>query len=173
MRLAAACVVALLAKGSVASAETVRWGGVHDGLRLGIRAAQTDDRPLALEVVLENQGPQQRAVEFPDVGAGLVHSLHFEAVRNREVLTVFDTSTLKLLPSSLVRSAIILLAPGGRRTFVIPIDRLICVIDHRDTPLHSVLSAGYSVRAEISLPAVNLSTPLIEPTTAEQRDKSN
>jgi hypothetical protein len=97
--------VALLATGSVAPAETVRWGEAHDGLRLGIRATQAEDRPLALEVVLENQGPQQREVEFSDVGASLVHNLHFEGVRDREVLTVFDTSTLKLLPSSLVRSA--------------------------------------------------------------------
>ena len=164
MRLDAACTVILLGTAAFALGEPVRWGNASGGLRLGIRTTQTDDRLPALEIVLENQGTQEWAVEFPDVDAGLVHSLHFEAVRNGEVLTVLDTATLKLHPPSLVRSAILLLAPGGRRTFVIPIDRFICVVDRQDTPLQAILSGGYSIRAGLSLRAVTLSTPFLATT---------
>src|SRR5204863_1113753 len=120
--------------------EPIRWGEVKGGLRIGIRATDMADRQPAFEVVIENVGAREQAIEYADVGGGPVQNIRFHAVRNGEVLDVFNTAPLKQPTPGLVKSGYLVLTKGDQHSFIIPFDRLICVINRRDMPLRAVMT---------------------------------
>ena len=158
MILLARCLTILVAIGAIAIAQPVRWGALNGGLRLGIRTTKAANRLPVLEVVIENRGGV-RVIEFSDVSVGLVGNLQFQAVRNGKTLDVFDTAILKLSNPGLILSSSVELMPGDQRRFIIPFDRLICVINRRDVPAREVLINGYSNRAGFTVSGVTLTTP--------------
>jgi hypothetical protein len=80
-------------------------------------------------------------------------------VRNGKTLDVFDTDILKVPNPGLVLSGSVVLMPGEQRRFIIPFDRLICVINRHDVPVREVLITGYSIRAGFTVSGVTLTTP--------------
>ena len=155
----ARCVMILVAICAIAIAHPVRWGAWDGGLRLGIRTTKAANRLPALEVVIENRG-DVRVIELSDGRVGIVQNLQFQAVRNGKTLDVFDTAILKLPNGSgFFQSGSVVLMPGEQRRFIIPFDRLICVINRHDVPVREVLITGYSIRAGFTVSGVTLATP--------------
>ena len=131
---------------------------VNGDLRLGLRTTKAAKRLPVLEVVIENRG-NVRVIGFSDASVGLVGNLQVQMVRNGKTLDVFGTAILKLPMSGFVQSGRVVLMPGEQRRFIIPFDRLICVINRRDVPLREVLISGYSIHASFTISGVTLTTP--------------
>ena len=134
------------------------WGAVDGGLWSGLRTTKAANRLPALEVVIENRGAHEWVIEFPDL-SGPIQNLQFQAARNGETIDVFDTAILKLPNPSFVQWSNVVITPGEQRRFIIPFDRLICVINRREVPVREVLISGYSIRAGFTLSGVTLTTP--------------
>jgi hypothetical protein len=111
-----------------------------------------------LEVVIENRGAHEWVIEFPAL-SGPIQNLQFQVVRNGKTIDVFDTAILKLPNPGFVQWSQGALTPGEQRRFIIPFDRLICVINRRDVPVREVLTSGYSIRAGFTLSGATLTTP--------------
>jgi hypothetical protein len=154
----ARCLTIFVAIGAIAIAHPVRWGALNGGLRLGMRTTKAANRLPVLEVVIENRG-DVRVIGFSDVSVGLVGNLQFQAVLNGKTLDVFDKAILSLPPGGFVQSGSVVLMPGEQRRFIIPFDRLICVINRRDVPVREVLITGYSIRAGFTASGMTLTTP--------------
>ncbi|MCZ2149594.1 MAG: hypothetical protein LC126_17690 [Bryobacterales bacterium] len=132
------------------AASKVKWGAVTDGLQLGIDSSTPSGKSGSVRVVLKNVSTETRDLVIGFEGpSGPIYAVKLAAVSRRgsEEYSVFDLNALKAQPGGLPKSSAVRLQAGSEYTFMFPLDRLICVIERKDTPLRTLLTQAFTVRA--------------------------
>ena len=151
LRIALTLAVMLTGAPATFCADTVAWGSVVNGMRLGIGLG-TASSETRLRVLCQNVG----AVEQDVVISEEFDNLSFTVTApNGRKYQVFDVRLLGAPPGpGVVITARPVVAPLNSRAireFRFSLRKLICVVDRRDITLETLLQQRYSVRAHFEI----------------------
>jgi len=132
-------------------ADTVAWGPVENGMRLGIGLGPASSE-TRLRVLFQNVGAAKQDLAISEDCDYL--SFTVTAPEGKEY-QVFDTRLLAAPPGPglviPVRRVVTHLNPGAMRECRFSLKKLICVVDRRDMTLETLLQQRYSVRAHFEV----------------------
>jgi hypothetical protein len=132
-------------------ADTVAWGPVVNGMRLGIGLG-TASSETRLRVLFQNVGATEQDLVISEDFDYL--SFTVTAPEGKEY-QVFDTRLLAAPPGPglviPVRRVVTHLNSGAMHEFRFSLRKLICVVDRRDVTLETLLQQRYSVRAHFEV----------------------